>query len=103
MLIGMQLVQNGLKGDIKVILMKIFKIFLKNLVGNDIKFFFLPFAFLPADVQDFFYNLTGIIMRTPKPQLLINLKKCNDVKSTNDNEKHEKITKIDNYFTVNIN
>ncbi|KAF7640058.1 Peptidase S1 domain-containing protein [Meloidogyne graminicola] len=48
-------------------------------IGNDFNFFFLPFSFLPANIQDIFYKLASIIAGTPNPQLLINLNKCNEV------------------------
>jgi len=96
MLIGKQLVLNGLKEDIKVFKKKL-KIFLKFIflwVGNDFNFFFLPFACLPADIQDLFYKLASIIIRTPKPQLLINLNKFREIKIIKENEKCDKFTKI---------
>nr|CAD2193392.1 unnamed protein product [Meloidogyne enterolobii] len=63
-------------------------------IGNDFNFFFLPFACLPADIQDLFYKLASIIIRTPKPQLLINLNKFREIKIIKENEKCDKFTKI---------
>jgi len=41
-------------------------------VGSDIKWFFLPFSFLPAEIQDLFFRLIKFIERPPIRKKSIN-------------------------------